>query len=115
MREAALAPVATLSFECQHRLHHSEGSSPGPAVPTDRQDTAKPCVASLFNLAMTHVCCFSPLSQTPKLFFQIGRRPEPGRLHGAQQPHEMLALTDHNMAPSGRPENTAVQHLLWVP
>lgn len=59
-----------------------------------------------FNLAMTHMCCFSPLSQTPKLFFQIGRRPEPGRLLGAQQPHEILALPDHNMAPSGRPENT---------
>lgn len=28
----------------------------------------------IFNLAMTHMCCFSHLSQTPRLFFQMGGR-----------------------------------------
>lgn len=45
----------------------------------------------IFNLAMTHMCCFSHLSQTPRLFFQMGGEPKPGRLLRAQQPPENLA------------------------
>lgn len=34
----------------------------------------------IFNLEMTYMCCFSHLSQTPRLFFQMGGEPRPGRL-----------------------------------
>lgn len=76
-------------------------------MPTDRQGTAKPCAPLIFNLAMTHMCCFSHLSQTPRLFFQMGGEPKPGRLLRAQQPPENLApMTNSNTAPAGRLDTT---------
>lgn len=77
---------------------------PGPFMPTSRRDTAKP---PIFNLAMTHMCCFSHLSQTPRLFFQMGGELQPGRLLRAQQPHGNLApLTNSSTAPAERPDTT---------
>lgn len=49
------------------------------------------------------MCCFSHLSQTPRLFFQMGGEPKPGRLLRAQQPPENLApMTSSSTAPAGR-------------
>lgn len=98
-------PGPTPSVPPQHT--RQQRTAPAPlCLQTDRILLSHAHAASHLQPS-THMCCFSHLSQTPRLFFQMGGEPKPGRLLRAQQPHENLApLTTSGTAPAGRPDTT---------
>lgn len=96
-----------LSSECHHSLRYRGGMTLASLCPQTDKILLSQVQPLILNLAMTRMCCFSHLSQTPKLFFQMGGEPKPGRLLRAQQPPENLApLTNSSTAPAGRPDTT---------
>lgn len=96
-----------LSSECHHTLRYRGGMTLASLCPQTDKILLSQVQSLILNLAMTRMCCFSHLFQTPKLFFQMGGQRKPGRLLRPQQPHENLApLTNSSTAPAGRPDTT---------